>query len=200
MLIAIMLAAALQATPDDGGGKPLYPAPRWMKKPTGADIARVYPAAAADQNQSGVGVMKCGVGATGRLADCKIVFEGPEGAGFGDAALKLADKFQMSEVAGDQPTEGGSVKIPIVFRMENQSAFVSTVTAKLTRSDGLKGKAEVMCRVSRATPKPEFEGCAVVSSMSEAVAAAALDYATKLQLPPRMGRGIVAVPVEFGGG
>src|SRR5258708_912855 len=69
--------------------------PAWVRKPTGEDIARVYPARAVRAGIRGRVVMKCGVTGEGLLADCAISEEAPLGEHFGDAALKLSPLFQM---------------------------------------------------------------------------------------------------------
>ncbi len=134
------------------------------------------------------------------LANCKVLSEDPEGAGFGDAALKLAGLFQMQEFYGGNPTKGGAVTIPIRFQIGDLPSLVRTPVARLTRADGLSGRVTVRCRVAMSTPKPEFEACAVVDSTSAALNAAALDYVRTLPLPSGTAGGLnVAVPVVFGG-
>ncbi len=51
-------------------------------------------------------------GGLGLLAGCRIERQSPAGAGFGDAALSLADRFQVKPAAGEQ----GYVRIPVLFR------------------------------------------------------------------------------------
>jgi TonB family protein len=91
--------------------------PVWVQKPTAADIARAYPAAAAKAHDRGYATIACKFSPAGRLRDCKVVNEPSAGSWFGAAALKLADSFQAKTVDanGDQ-VGGGTVLIPIYFQ------------------------------------------------------------------------------------
>jgi TonB family protein len=90
----------------------------WITKPTGADIARVYPDAAAHHGGQGRAHLQCTATAEGRLADC-TVFEAPAGQGFGAAALALAPLFQMRPNGQDGlPVAGRPIRIPIRFALE----------------------------------------------------------------------------------
>jgi TonB family protein len=89
--------------------------PVWVQKPTAADIARVYPAAALKAHDRGYVTLACKFSPNGRLRDCKVVNE-REGSGFGAAALRLSELFQARPLStdGDQ-IGGGTVLIPIYF-------------------------------------------------------------------------------------
>lgn len=90
--------------------------PDWAVKPTGADMARYYPAAAAAAKAGGFATVNCQVTAAGRLAGCTVMRESPGDQGFGAAALKLAEIFEMRPMTLDgKPTSGGEVTIPILF-------------------------------------------------------------------------------------
>lgn len=92
--------------------------PVWIYRPTGEDIARVYPRAAVRANLSGNTIIKCRVDEAGRLTACEVVAEDPAGRGFGQAALALAPRFRMrTETRSGVPTAGAEVRIPIMFRM-----------------------------------------------------------------------------------
>lgn len=92
--------------------------PNWVSKPTGADLARLYPAQAAKSRTSGMALLECGVAVDGRLKACKVTSQAPVAAGFGDAALKLSERFQMSAQGLDgQPTANGLIRIPIKFAL-----------------------------------------------------------------------------------
>jgi protein TonB len=111
--------AAIAPAPPETATDPQPPkitAPAWIRKPTGEDIARVYPPRAQSAGIRGRIVMKCGVTAEGRLADCAIVEETPPGEHFGEAGLKLSRLFLMRPMTKDGlPISGGSISIPIHF-------------------------------------------------------------------------------------
>lgn len=93
-------------------------APRWIRRPSGEDMARLYPRVAVANELSGRATMVCRVLANGRLADCNVVEESPAGAGFGQAAVRLAPYFQMTATGADgKSVEGGTVRIPLVWRL-----------------------------------------------------------------------------------
>lgn len=90
--------------------------PDWAAKPTGDDMARFYPASAAAGNVGGRATIDCRVTLEGRLTKCKVLSESPGELGFGAAALRLADVFQMRPSTRDgKSVAGGQVVIPILF-------------------------------------------------------------------------------------
>ena len=92
--------------------------PNWLSRPSGEQMARYYPRRALEREISGRAVLQCRVTAAGQVAACTVAGETPAGAGFGEAALKLARYFRMSPQTEDgQPVEGGSVRVPLVFNL-----------------------------------------------------------------------------------
>lgn len=91
-------------------------APQWLRRPTGGDLARVYPPAAVKRGLSGRATISCRVSASGELNECEVIEESPPEYGFGEAALKLVPEFRMTkEIRTGQSVEGGTVRIPIRF-------------------------------------------------------------------------------------
>jgi beta-lactamase regulating signal transducer with metallopeptidase domain len=102
----------------------------WIRKPTGDDLARLYPSEAAAKGLTADVVMACEVGADGRLNNCDLHRVDVTGAhvpdnpaddpGFGAATLELAKLFQMKPVdLRGAPTAGTVIHIPIRFRLPN---------------------------------------------------------------------------------
>ena len=100
ILLSILLFQA--AAPPPAGVKPsVLTQPDWVRKPNGEDLARVYPQAAIRKNESGRATIECKVAETGALTDCRTLEDTPPGDGFGDAALKLAERFTMRPLTKD---------------------------------------------------------------------------------------------------
>jgi TonB family protein len=87
--------------------------PRWLSKPSRQQFADAYPPTALREGLEGRAVIYCAVLATGRLSECVVVEETPQGKGFGAAALTLAPYFQLS---AKTPIEGASVRIPLIWK------------------------------------------------------------------------------------
>lgn len=95
---------------------PTVIAPDWSSRPSGADLARLYPAQARALRQDGSAVMACRVTLSGELSGCAIEREQPLGSGFGEATLQMAPLFKMKPKSVDgKPVAGGVVRIPVKF-------------------------------------------------------------------------------------
>jgi len=95
------------------------PAPsEFTQIPSGADFARLYPRQALAQRVSGQLRMRCLIAAQGRLNGCVILEEAPLNMGFGQATLRLAERFQVRETTADgRATAGGRITIPVEWRV-----------------------------------------------------------------------------------
>jgi TonB family protein len=115
-------AWAAQPAPQ-GAPAPVVRMPDWIARPDGADIARFYPTAAKAAKLEGRATIACRVDDEGRLGKCQLINEAPAGAGFGDAALALADRFQMKPVdRNGMATAGQDVRIPFKFALPSAPA------------------------------------------------------------------------------
>lgn len=125
------LVAALAIT---GGGlawaakaPSLITMPDWAERPTAADLVKDYPPEAVKAHVEGRATMGCDVARDGALTNCKVISEAPAGAGFGDAALKMAARFRMKPMSKDgHPVAGGKVRIPIRFMLPSPPAAPAT--------------------------------------------------------------------------
>jgi TonB family protein len=124
VLAAILMQAAApsQAGPAPAVATPPKPSvvtnPDWLRKPSGEDMAKFYPKAAADAHIEGRAVLHCSVTAAGDLADCTASNEDPPGQGFAEAALGVSNIFKMRPQTRDGvPIAGGKINIPIRFAL-----------------------------------------------------------------------------------
>lgn len=94
----------------------------WRRLPTGEDMARVYPDAAASKEVEGRATLECVTTSEGTLADCRTVGEFPLGLGFGEAALKLAPRFVLqAKLKSGAKVGGQQIRIPILFRLPSDN-------------------------------------------------------------------------------
>lgn len=113
-LSAAAACAAWAAAPAE---PQLITAPDWISRPSGSDLAALYPAAAKAKGEAGKGLIECRITAEGTLNACAVVREEPLEAGFGPATVALADKFRMAPLSKDGvATAGGKIRIPVLWR------------------------------------------------------------------------------------
>ena len=113
--LAALCAGAAWAT---GATRTQVGDPDWVQRPTAEDIKAFYPPRAVAEKVEGRVVLDCRVTGAGRLEGCAVAMEDPAAYGFGEAALKMAERFQMTtESRSGVPTAGADVRIPILFRL-----------------------------------------------------------------------------------
>jgi TonB family protein len=116
----------------------------WLHRPTGENIAQVYPEHAQQVNLEGNATIRCGVGGDGYLTDCAVLSEDPAGEGFGAASLKLSKFFRMAPATKDgAPVAGGQISIPIRYKLPGWSTMKDIV---ITRPNLVDSSATVDCR------------------------------------------------------
>jgi TonB family protein len=92
--------------------------PRVGQWPTAADFDRAYPDRARERGRTGRAVLRCQVTTQQRAENCVVLNETPSGWGFGDAALRLANRTEVyPQLVDGQPTNEGVLDIPYVFRL-----------------------------------------------------------------------------------
>ncbi len=99
------------------GAAPVIGKPNWVRMPEGSAVAAGFPAAAMAAHVSvGRVTLSCNVGLAGRLGDCTVDRQDPDGLGFDKAAMALAKDFQVSVWTPEGlPTVGGWVRVPIRY-------------------------------------------------------------------------------------
>jgi TonB family protein len=96
--------------------------PDWVKRPSSDDIWAYYPKAAYEAKIQGSAMLMCRVSGDGGLSACRVISEGPEGEGFGRAALGMSGLFEMRPMMiNGHALSGGVVRIPVRFVIPKQS-------------------------------------------------------------------------------
>lgn len=95
-------------------GPPEITNPRWVRQPR--DLARYYPARALARGETGQVVLNCRVDVAGAL-HCAVVSETPEGWGFGEAALRIAQDYRMVPAMRDGQAVEGRYRMRVPFEV-----------------------------------------------------------------------------------
>ncbi|PLR27781.1 hypothetical protein SGCZBJ_05340 [Caulobacter zeae] len=126
--------------------------PNWVRKPTGQDLAGVFPVAAVKAGKDGRAVIRCRVTTEGFLDRCAVLSESPAGLGFGHSALALAPQFLMSpKIRAGQRVET-EVTVPINWAGLAEGGFASVSKERLILDPPWKS-APSLAQVEAAWPK-----------------------------------------------
>lgn len=88
----------------------------WAKRPTGAQLAAVYPSNAQRRGVGGTATMSCLIEPDLSLS-CDVEGETPPGFGFGAAAQRAAQSYRSApQLADGRPAPGARIPVPITFR------------------------------------------------------------------------------------
>lgn len=113
--IAIFLAGAAlaqDAPPPEGEQAPVRL--NWAEQPNAQDFARNYPRRARNNDAQGAAILCCTVRTDGTF-DCNIGFEWPRDYGFGEATLRVAEEFRLTEESA-AIAQGGRIRRMIVWQ------------------------------------------------------------------------------------
>lgn len=167
MTPAMLLAALLAGAADPPAPPPVTDDARWLAKPTAEQVLRETPPAAMARGVSGAVLLQCVANERDRLEQCHVLFESPEGLGFGAAALRLSNVFRIAPHAAVSASRSATVKVPIEWRLggkmyaseaflvaeprwSSAPSFADVEAAYLASADGAIGTIALRCRVNNA--------------------------------------------------
>jgi hypothetical protein len=93
--------------------------PQWVVGPDPDRAVKLFPAAAAAKGlKTGLGVAGCAVAVDGTLTDCKPLPGEPDGLGFSEAAVEIAQVMKMNRWTQEGgPVDGSRLQLPIRFKL-----------------------------------------------------------------------------------
>jgi len=96
---------------------------RWTVKPNDSEIFAHYPEAAFEERLSGVALLECAATAEGKLTDCTVVEEVPEGKGFAAASMAVIDLYAIGPRDRITPDMvGRKMKVPFIWGVKKNSS------------------------------------------------------------------------------
>ena len=116
----VLLLAGGGAGAQETGAAASEPA-KVIRRPTPADVDRLYPLAGVRAGMGGRALVTCRIGLDKRLYDCAASEEQPAGYGFGDAAIAVARLMVVEPpTVNGRPIADTTLKVPITFKMAAQ--------------------------------------------------------------------------------
>lgn len=134
LIITCIVGAALaqEAPPQSAPQAEQAPAPLhlvWDQRPNAQDFARAYPRRAMNAGAQGAVIMCCSVRADGTL-DCNAGFEWPRDYGFGEATMRIAERFRLSEESA-AVAAGGRIRQMIVWQTGPRTPELDAVLTRI---------------------------------------------------------------------
>ncbi|MCR5872880.1 energy transducer TonB [Phenylobacterium sp. J426] len=83
------------------------------RAPTIEDVRKFYPRSGAGPTAQGFAMARCIVAASGKVDECRVIYEEPKEAGFGAVALKVAKKHTFDKPQSYDPANPPTFTMPI---------------------------------------------------------------------------------------
>jgi TonB family protein len=187
-LAAVLMQAATPQPPN------LITNPDWVRRPSREDIARYYPKAAIKEDLAGSAFLVCDVDAEGRLVGCKAEKVSPEGAGFGEAAVAMAEVMRMHPQTMDgRPVAGGVIRLPVNFLIP---ANFRSAPMRAQHPEVRSEIVEVDCRFTDLRLDNCFAEAGSTLKAAE-IALKAVERITLPSLPTARRQGRIVLPIWF---
>ena len=120
----------------------------WRSLPSPDDLMLAYPIEAAAAGVTGEAMLQCRLDANHVPGQCRVLWEQPTSAGFGGAALSLANRFQLN----DGLPVSSLINLPVRFELEdpapprNQADQCAAYAIALMRTESLPPDADWQAR------------------------------------------------------
>ncbi len=109
----------IRFAPPGAGAEATVQSPMWISGFDPEAVPKLFPPEAVARGfTSGRGVARCVVGPDGSLTHCSPEQADPDGVGFAEAAVVLAETMKMNLWSADAaPVVGGVVRVPIRLKL-----------------------------------------------------------------------------------
>ncbi|MCA0368023.1 MAG: energy transducer TonB [Proteobacteria bacterium] len=88
---------------------------QWARQPR--PTADDFPARALEREISGSATVECTAQASGRPTRCRVIEESPSGMGFGNAAIRVVQRGQLSPRTVDGAAEDATFRVRVPFTL-----------------------------------------------------------------------------------